>query len=95
MQSASAQSAAAMNANVSVYQCPTRHTSGQISTQNDAAGTGINGSLGDYAGLSLKLPVITIELPQATQPPSAAQSGRIWSDLLAWLDQNVDPAPAH
>jgi hypothetical protein len=52
------------------------------------------GSLGDYAGMSLKLPVITIELPQAVQPPSAAQSGRIWSDLIAWLDHNV-AGPAH
>ncbi len=47
------------------------------------------GSLGDYAGLSLELPVITLELPQATQSPSAAQSGRIWADLLGWLDKNV------
>lgn len=47
------------------------------------------GSLGEYAGLSLKLPVITMELPQATQSPSASQSGRIWSDLLGWLDKTI------
>jgi protein MpaA len=52
------------------------------------------GSLGDYAGLSLKLPVITLELPQAETSPSASQSGRIWTDLLAWLDKTIaEPAP--
>lgn len=52
------------------------------------------GSLGEYAGLSLKLPVITLELPQSTESPSAAQSGRIWADLLGWLDKNLAAAPA-
>ncbi|MBA4286672.1 MAG: murein peptide amidase A [Xanthomonadaceae bacterium] len=47
------------------------------------------GSLGDYAGLSLKLPVITLELPQAHISPSASQSGRIWADLLNWLDRTI------
>lgn len=47
------------------------------------------GSLGEYAGLSLKLPVITMELPRANEAPSAAQSGRIWADLLAWLDSHI------
>ncbi|WP_439639857.1 M14 family zinc carboxypeptidase [Nevskia sp.] len=52
------------------------------------------GSLGDYAGLSLKLPVITLELPQAHLSPSASQSGRIWSDLLVWLDKTIAKQPA-
>lgn len=52
------------------------------------------GSLGDYAGLSLKLPVITLELPQAQTSPSASQSGRIWSDLLVWLDKTIAQQPA-
>ncbi len=51
------------------------------------------GSLGDYAGMSMKLPVITLELPQAEQSPSASQSGRIWSDLLVWLDKTIAPMP--
>lgn len=51
------------------------------------------GSLGDYAGLSLKLPVITLELPQAQNSPSASQSGRIWADLLAWLDTTIAGEP--
>lgn len=46
------------------------------------------GSLGEYAGLTLRLPVITMELPLANEAPSAAQSGRIWADLLGWLDRN-------
>ncbi|GEM_PF-433028 len=45
------------------------------------------GSLGDYAGLYLKLSVITIELPQSGQAPTPAQSNRIWADLLRWLDK--------
>lgn len=52
------------------------------------------GSLGDYAGVSLKLPVITLELPQAETSPSATQSNRIWADLLVWLDKNIGGVPA-
>lgn len=51
------------------------------------------GSLGDYAGLSLRVPVITLELPQAQTSPSASQSGRIWADLLAWLDKTIAAPP--
>ncbi|GAC1621332.1 MAG: hypothetical protein NVS9B10_04030 [Nevskia sp.] len=51
------------------------------------------GSLGEYAGLMLKLPVITMELPQSNEAPSASQSGRIWADLLGWLDKNIAAAP--
>jgi hypothetical protein len=47
------------------------------------------GSLGDYAGTYLKLPVLTLELPQAGRPPSAEQSGRMLSDLIAWLDKSL------
>ncbi len=50
------------------------------------------GSLGDYAGVALKLPVITMELPQAETSPSPTQANRIWADLLTWLDKNVAPA---
>lgn len=51
------------------------------------------GSLGEYAGLSLKLPVITLELPHASEAPSAAQTGRMWADLLGWLDRNIAHPP--
>ena len=47
------------------------------------------GSLGDYAGTYLKLPVLTLELPQAARPPSAEQSGRMLSDLISWLDKSL------
>jgi murein peptide amidase A len=47
------------------------------------------GSLGDYAGTYLKLPVLTLELPQAGRPPSAEQSGRMLSDLITWLDKSL------
>lgn len=47
------------------------------------------GSLGNYAGLNLHLPVITLELPHAGIMPTGAQSQRIWSDMLNWLDRNL------
>lgn len=47
------------------------------------------GSLGNYAGLYLGLPVITLELPRAGIMPSPAQSARIWTDLLEWLDDTL------
>ena len=45
------------------------------------------GSLGNYAGIYLQLPVITLELPHAGLMPTAAQSQRIWSDMLSWLEK--------
>jgi murein peptide amidase A len=47
------------------------------------------GSLGNYAGVYLGVPVITLELPHAGIMPSAAQSSRIWGDLLTWLGRNL------
>ncbi len=47
------------------------------------------GSLGNYAGLKLKLPTITLELPKAGALPSTTQNAALWDDLLVWLDQNV------
>lgn len=45
------------------------------------------GSLGNFAGLSL--PVITLELPNAGLMPTPAQSERIWTDMLTWLERNL------
>lgn len=45
----SQQSPTAMQKTVVVYQCPSRHQPNQQSKQFNAAGTGMNGSLGDYA----------------------------------------------
>lgn len=43
------------------------------------------GSLGNYAGLHLGIPVITIELPHAGIMPSPREVGTIWSDLVGYL----------
>jgi protein MpaA len=50
------------------------------------------GSLGNYAGVHLGLPVITLELPQSGKLPSQTQTDRLWGDLLAWLDRNLPPS---
>ncbi len=47
------------------------------------------GSLGNYAGMALKLPTITLELPHAGIMPSASQSQRVWADMLRWLESNL------
>jgi len=47
------------------------------------------GSLGNYAGTYLGVPVITLELPQAGLMPSKSQVARIWTDLLVWLERNL------
>jgi len=56
----SAQPATALQTTVSIYQCPSRHTANQLSTQNDATATGQTGSLGDYA---------TVDGPDGNDPP--------------------------
>lgn len=47
------------------------------------------GSLGNYAGIKLGVPTITLELPNAGTMPSAAQSQRIWADMLTWLEEHL------
>lgn len=47
------------------------------------------GSMGNYAGLNLRLPVITLELANAGKMPTPAQQQNIWGDMLAWLNQNL------
>ena len=51
------------------------------------------GSLGRYAGLYLGVPVITLELPRAGLMPTPAQSARIWTDLLGWLENELPDGP--
>jgi protein MpaA len=54
------------------------------------------GSLGNYAGLYRGVPVITLELPHAGIMPTSAQAGRLWSDLLVYLERNLpqgEPVP--
>lgn len=55
------------------------------------------GSLGNYAGVNLNVPVITLELPSAGIMPTAMQTQRIWGDMLTWLEENLskrEPPPA-
>lgn len=47
------------------------------------------GSLGNYAGVDLGLPVITLELPHAGLMPSPSHARRIWTDMLTWLSENL------
>lgn len=47
------------------------------------------GSLGNFAGIDIGLPVVTLELPNAGIMPTAAQSEWIWLDLLNWLELEV------
>jgi len=47
------------------------------------------GSLGNYSGLHKDIPVVTIELPHATQMPPEAEVQRIWQDMQKWIRQNI------
>lgn len=47
------------------------------------------GSLGNYAGKHLNIPVVTVELPYAGIMPSDQEISRIWVDLVAWLRQHI------
>lgn len=51
------------------------------------------GSLGNYSGLHKDIPVVTIELPNATQMPSDAEVLRIWQDMQGWIRRNVPATP--
>ncbi|MES0873043.1 M14 family murein peptide amidase A [Sinimarinibacterium thermocellulolyticum] len=54
------------------------------------------GSLGNFAGINLGLPVITLELPYAGIMPTARQQARIWADMLTWLERNLpEEAPLY
>ena len=52
------------------------------------------GSLGNYAGLYLGVPVITLELPRAGLMPTRAQVSQLWTDLQTWLARNL-PDDSH
>jgi protein MpaA len=43
------------------------------------------GSLGNYAGVQMNIPVVTIELPSAGIMPTWEQIRHIWTDLVRWL----------
>ena len=50
------------------------------------------GSLGNYAGVQMEIPVVTIELPYAGIMPKPQEVAHIWRDLVSWLRKNIDPA---
>lgn len=43
------------------------------------------GSLGNYGGVTLGVPVITVELPSATKAPATAEMRQMWLDLVRWI----------
>ena len=47
------------------------------------------GSLGNYGGVQKNMPVITIELPNATAMPAPREQREIWDDMLTWMRRNI------
>ncbi|MFA5081357.1 MAG: M14 family zinc carboxypeptidase [Hydrogenophilaceae bacterium] len=47
------------------------------------------GSMGNYCGLYKQIPVITIELPNATAMPSQRDQQAMWEDMLKWMKHNI------
>lgn len=43
------------------------------------------GSLGNYAGISRDIPVLTLELPHAWVMPKQYEINSIWTDMVRWL----------
>jgi hypothetical protein len=50
------------------------------------------GSLGNYGGVQSGMPVVTIELPNATRTPRDAETRQMWLDLLRWMNARL-PTP--
>ncbi|MBF0310057.1 MAG: succinylglutamate desuccinylase/aspartoacylase family protein [Magnetococcales bacterium] len=54
------------------------------------------GSLGRYAGLEKRIPIITIELTHAGIMPPEQEVRKIWTDLVRWVRDNIrdrEPGP--
>lgn len=47
------------------------------------------GSLGNYAGVDLNIPIVTIELPSAGSMPNKNEISSMWVDLIRWLVENI------
>ena len=47
------------------------------------------GSLGNYGGSTLNIPVVTVELASAGIMPSSAEISSMWIDLVRWLRSEV------
>jgi murein peptide amidase A len=46
------------------------------------------GSLGNYGGIVLGVPVVTIELKQATRV-AAADAAAMWNDMQVWIGRRL------
>lgn len=54
------------------------------------------GSLGNYGGFDLQLPVVTLELPSAGIMPKANEITHMWQDLNKWLiNERLQTAKKH
>jgi hypothetical protein len=51
------------------------------------------GSLGNYGGNKLDIPVLTVELPSAGVLPSRREQSKIWVDLVRWLRARLPREP--
>ena len=51
------------------------------------------GSLGNYGGVQKKIPVVTIELPNAMRTPLDAEMRQMWLDLLRWMSERLSGLP--
>jgi len=49
------------------------------------------GSLGNYSGIHKRVPVVTIELPNAAVAPTVDEMKRMWADLLLWAKEHLEP----
>lgn len=47
------------------------------------------GSLGNFAGIQRRIPVLTLELKHAGIMPSQEELKNIWADMVTWLKQNL------
>jgi hypothetical protein len=47
------------------------------------------GSLGNYAGVDLNIPVVTVELASAGIMPTEVEISRMWVDIIRWLKKEI------
>jgi murein peptide amidase A len=50
------------------------------------------GSLGNYGGVHKRVPVVTIELPNASRMIQDTEIRQMWIDLLRWTTERLGPA---
>ncbi|HMS26347.1 MAG TPA: M14 family murein peptide amidase A [Burkholderiaceae bacterium] len=49
------------------------------------------GSLGNYGGIHKRIPVVTIELPNAQRTPLDSEMRQMWLDLTRWMSERIQP----